>query len=168
MEIWKTIEDYPNYEVSNLGNIKSLNYRMGKRSKILKPKAEKSGHQRVQLVNENGKKPYLVHRLVAQAFIANPDNLPFINHKDENPSNNCVDNLEWCTPKYNCNYGTRNRKIVEKNKIKITQLNKDGEFIKEWDSLTDASKILNISLSDICSCCGGKLKTAGGYKWKYN
>lgn len=164
-EVYKKIEGYSNYEVSNLGNVRSLNYN---KIKILKPIIKPNGYLHVAL-SKNGKvKYFLVHRLVAEAFIPNLNNLPQVNHKDENPLNNCVTNLEYCTQKYNCNYGNRNKKIGEKHKRIITQHNTDGEIVQVWDFITDASKTLKISASSICACCRGKLNTAGGYKWAYN
>ena len=100
-EVWKSIFDYPNYQVSNLGRIRSL-----KRYKILKQFNRPLGYKGIHL-NKFGKaKTFAVHRLVAEAFIPNPNKYPCVNHKDENPSNNCVSNLEWCTYQYNNTYGT--------------------------------------------------------------
>ena len=179
IEIYKPIQGFPNYQVSNLGNIKSINYRHTNKEKVLNPTLCNS-YYNVQLYNENGLKKCNIHRLVAEAFIPNPNNYPVVNHKDENKANNMVwvnedgsidydkSNLEWCSQKYNCNYGKRNEKIGNRVRKKITQYSKKGEKIKEWRSLTDASKTLNISLSDISLCCSGKLKSAGGYKWESN
>lgn len=121
-EIWKNIEDYPNYQISNLGRVKSkeryarthIHNKDGMRKVkeiILKPTQNRRGYLRITLFNKNGRRQYFVHRLVAQAFINNDKNLPAINHKDENKLNNCVDNLEWCDNKYNNNYGTRGKRI---------------------------------------------------------
>ena len=99
------VKDYPNYSVSHLGDV--FNNKTGLRLK----QTVKKGYCLVYLYNENGRKCFLVHRLVATAFIPNPNNLPEVNHKDENPLNNNVENLEWCSPKYNCNYGTHCEKI---------------------------------------------------------
>ena len=109
-EIWRPIEGYEGlYEVSNLGRVRSLDrfyYRLHK-GKVLSPTKDRYGYLTVTL-NCNGKsKTIKIHRLVAQAFLPNPDNLPQVNHKDEVKSNNCVDNLEWCSAKYNVNFGTR-------------------------------------------------------------
>ena len=109
-EIWKDIIGYEGlYQVSSLGRVRSLDrfyYRLHK-GKVLSPTKDRYGYLTVTL-NCNGKsKTIKIHRLVAQAFIENPDNLPQVNHKDEVKSNNCVDNLEWCSAKYNNNFGTR-------------------------------------------------------------
>lgn len=111
-EVWKDIEGYEGlYQVSNTGEVKSLNYQGSGEIKLLKQYTDKRGYKRIEL-SKNGKgKTYLVHRLVALVFIPNPDDSPMVNHKDENPSNNNVNNLEWCTHEYNMNYGTRNERI---------------------------------------------------------
>ena len=124
-EIWKPVNGYEGiYEVSNLGRVKSLNVRTlsssGKyytrKERMLKIATRKDRYQYVILCNCGLTKMYTIHRLVAQAFIPNPDNLPCVNHKDENPSNNCVDNLEWCDQKYNSNYGNCKKKRSKKSK----------------------------------------------------
>lgn len=117
-EIWKDIEGYEGlYQVSNLGRVRSVD-RIGGRGRrfngrILKPKVKTGGYLLVNFSKEGKRKMFSVHRLVAQAFIPNPEGLPQINHKDENPSNNRVENLEWCDGKYNCNYGIRNERRVQ-------------------------------------------------------
>ena len=120
MEIWKTINGYEGlYEVSNLGRVRSLDrcvkYSNGQthihRGRILVPGISKTGYMQVCLCKNGKMKHPLVHRLVADAFLENPGNLPQINHKDENPSNNVVENLEWCTPDYNLHYGERLIKV---------------------------------------------------------
>ena len=108
-----------------------------------------------------------VHNLVATAFIENPNNYIEINHKDENPSNNCVDNLEWCSHIYNSNYGNRNKKISKALEKKINQYDLNGNFIKTWDSIMDVERKLKINNSNISSCCNGKKNNAGGFIWKH-
>lgn len=102
------VKDYPNYSVNHLGEV--FNNKTGRKLKH----TVKKGYCSVYLYNENGRKCFLIHRLVATAFIPNPNNLPEVNHKDENPSNNNVENLEWCSPTYNCNYGTHCEKIRQR------------------------------------------------------
>ena len=110
----------------------------------------------------------LLHREVAKAFIPNPDNLPEINHKDEDITNNCVDNLEWCTSKYNANYGSRNARMkANKKTIPVIQKDLDGNFIKRWNSLSDASRYFNVDVSSMIRVCKGKQHTCRGFKWEY-
>ena len=114
------------YEVSNLGRVRSL-----ETERILKPSKNTWGYLFVSLYKNGIKKAVRIHRLVALAFIPNPDNLPCINHKDEDKTNNTVDNLEWCDDKYNANYGTRNERIAEKTRKPVLQFDLLGNFIRE-------------------------------------
>ena len=114
----------------------------------------------VDLHKDGKSKTYEIHRLVAMAYLPNPENLSEINHKDENKTNNCLQNLEWCDRSYNINYGTR----TEKTKKQILQFDLDGNFIREWPSATDVG--LEVQ-SHICKCLKGKTKSALGYVWKY-
>lgn len=180
-EEWRTIEEYPDYEISSFGRVKSLKF--GK-EKILKQAINK-GYFYVGLHKDNKRKNYFVHRLVATAFIPNPDNLPIINHKDENPSNNHLSNLEWCTIVYNINYGLHNERVSKAKKgikqskeliekrVKITQkpilqLSKSGNIILgKFNSVKQAGNELNINRGNISNCLKGKLKSAGKYRWMY-
>ena len=177
-EVWKDIKGYESfYQVSNLGNIKSLPRQFmrsnGKlqtfESKILKPLVHKNGYCKVELAYKGLHKRYYVHRLVAEAFIPNSDNLPEINHKDENPSNNCVNNLEWCTHKYNSNYGTRPKRIGGKHSKKVIMYDKNNNIIRIFNSVAEASKLTGIHAGSISECCNGKQyrHSAGGYIWRY-
>lgn len=108
-EIWKPVDGFEDlYEVSNLGRVKSLNYHLTGKERIIKPFKNKKGYLRVNLFRNGKQKKFLVHRLVATAFIPNPNNLPQVNHRDEVKTNNFVENLEFCDAKYNANYGTHN------------------------------------------------------------
>lgn len=109
----------------------------------------------------------MLHRLVAQLFIQNSDGLPQINHKDENLSNNSYENLEWCTAKYNANYGTRNRRYAEKVMKPVNQYDLEGNFIKTWNGAIVVERELGIHGESIARCCLGKQKAAKGYTWKY-
>lgn len=166
-EIWKTIEGYPDYMVSNMGRVKSLNYNRRGKEKILKGCKDKDGYLIVNLSKEGKQKNYKIHRLVTSAFLYNPNNLSEVNHKDENKQNNCVDNLEWCNRKYNCNYGTHNEKMSKTKSMPVLQFSKTGDFIKKWDSATQVERELGIKQTNITKCLKGKLKTSGGYKWGY-
>lgn len=169
IEKWKSLDflGYPNYEVSNFGKVKSLNYLRSGKEKILKQGKYKDGYMLVGLWKDGEGKTFLVHKLVALAFIPNPFNLPQINHKDENKENNHVDNLEFCTAKHNTNYGTRNKRLSESKEKPILQYALDGSFIRDWESIKQASKELNIHQCNITSCCKGRLKTCGNFIWKY-
>lgn len=169
-EIWKDIKGYEGlYQVSNLGRIKSLSRWKQNYKKLIyiEERILKQGfngkYYHVRLSKEGKTKTYLVHKLVAEAFIPNPNNLPQVNHKDENKENNRADNLEWCTQIYNCNYGKRSDCLRKK----IGQYDLQGNLIKEWQGMRMAAKNLNICYSSIYKCCKRKIKTAGGYIWRY-
>lgn len=163
-EIWKPVVGYEGlYEVSNLGRVKSLIT-----SRILKPGRHNIGYLIVSLtINKKSRMRY-VHRLVAEAFIPNPDNLSVINHKDEDKTNNHYLNLEWCTQKYNNHYSkVWEKSSLIKNKKPILQFTKDGEFVAEYPSGYSAYKLTNIHQTSISACCRGKLKSAGDYIWRF-
>lgn len=162
MEIWKDIKDYEGlYQVSNYGRVKSLGGKSNhKKSIVLKQNKDKNGYFFVILKHNGTSKYYKVHRLVAEAFIPNPNNKPQVNHLDENKQNNNVYNLEWASCKENIRYSQSK---------KVNQYSKDGQFIKTWDCITEAAEKLNIQITNITACCRGygKHKTTGGYIWKY-
>lgn len=170
MEIWKDCKGYEGrYQVSTEGGVWSVISQ-----KRLKTTTNKGGYLSVQLTASNGKiKREYIHRLVAIAFIDNPDNLPQVNHKDEDKQNNKIDNLEWCTAKYNNNYGTRNERARTNREYKKLGEHPQAKAVKciELDRVfscaKEASKELLIDNSDIGKACKGKLKTAGGYHWVY-
>ena len=144
-----------------------------------------TGYLSVELFKNGRSKRLLIHRLVATAFIPNPDNLPCVNHKDESRNNNHVDNLEWCTVEYNLTYGTftqrrvfntdystESRKIIARENGKkaskpVIQLSKDNEYISNYQSIKEASETLNIDAGHISKVCKGKRKSAGGFIWRY-
>ena len=131
---------------------------------FLKPFTNTWGYLYVRLHKDGQSKMYGVHRIVAEAYLPNPENLPQINHKDENKTNNCLQNLEWCDSKYNANYGTRNKKVSNNRKKPILQFDLDGNFIREWECTYDVRNEVN---GNICNCLKGKLPSAYGYKWVY-
>ena len=151
-EIWKPIKDFEDkYEISNLGRVKNkiTNH-------IFKNTNQYGNYFSMVLYDGEKKKSVKIHRLVAQAFIPNPQNLQEVNHKkDYEKDNNRVDNLEWVTSKENCNYGNRNKKIANKLSKKINQYDLDGNFIKTWRNITEASKYYNINISTIVLCLKG-------------
>lgn len=171
------------YEVSNLGRVRSLNYLRTGKAKLLKQQLDKHGYKRVGLYEDGKAKSLLVHRLVAMAFLPNPNNLPMVNHKDENKTNNNVSNLEWCTVSYNNNYGTRNERVGKKTRKQMTgkkgkdaprskpilMYDKEGNFIKRFDSTADANEYFGKDrcCSGINDCLRGRNKTAYGFIFKY-
>ena len=175
MEEWRDVIGYEGlYQVSNLGNVKSLERTVwnGKGYRVIKEgilKAGKNGRGYLYVILFKGgkSKPCTVHRLVAEAFLENPENLPDVNHKDENKENNCVENLEWVSHEYNCNHGTRNRRIAEKLSIPIYGINKVSGLITEFKSTMEAERITGINHGNIVSCLKGRLKTAGNFYWIY-
>lgn len=172
-EEWKDIKGYEGlYQVSNYGRIKSLDRidaKGNRRKSALRIQGiTKCGYYTVRLCKNGKLKNYLVHRLVAEAFIPNPYNLPCVNHKDENKQNNNVDNLEWCTKEYNNNYGTKIERQIEKSSKTVFQYSLNGELINEFTSTQDVERKLGYCQPGISRCCNGKYKTAYGYKWSYN
>ena len=176
-EIWKPIKGYEGlYEVSNFGRIKSLKRLVKKWNgyrtvpeKILR--TQKDRYISV-ILNNKGKKRFFVHRLVAEAFLPNSDNLPCVNHKDENKQNNNVENLEWCDAKYNLNYGTRNERIsknrdISKQSKPVLQYTLDGQFVREWLSAKQAEIEGGFNQGNICMCCRGKRKYHHNFIWRY-
>lgn len=170
MEVFKDIDGYESlYQISNYGRVKSLWY--GK-ERINKPTKESNGYLQVQLCKKGKQKKHLIHRLVAQAFINNPDNLPQVNHKNEIKTDNRVENLEWCSVRYNMNYGTINQRRSEKqiNGLQskpVYQYSIDGQFIKEYPSIREIERQLGYASGNISQCCRGEQKTAYGYIWHY-
>lgn len=175
-EEWKDINGYEGlYQVSSFGRVKSL----PRNGTILIEKiitcSTSTGYCRVVLSKGNKTKNFNIHRLVAEAFIPNPNNLPCVNHKDENKRNNFISNLEWCTHKYNNCYGSRIQRVKKKqlNRIDcskpVAQYSKDGELLYIYPSMKEASRATGVKVSNISSCCLKKrcYKTAGGYIWNY-
>lgn len=198
IEIWKDIPGYEGkYQVSNRGEVKSLNYRGSGELKLLKQNTDKNGYKQVSLYKNGKRKNHFVHRLVAMAFLPNPNNLSIVNHKDENPSNNNVNNLEWCTQEYNLNYGTRNERASKSKKGKsfseehkkklseslkgkykgkdspnakpILMYDREGNFIRRFDCIRDANEYFgkDRDCSSICNCLKGRTKTIYGFIFKY-
>ncbi len=169
-EVWKDIKGYEGlYKVSNLGRIKKLNqirtcwngyktitYEVPEKILALRMR---SNYLAIGLTKNKKQITYCVHRLVAQAFIDNPENLPCVNHIDENKLNNNANNLEWCTHEYNNKYGTRTAKTCKPIKCVETKI--------IYNSMVEASKQTNIPRPNILACCKNHSRTAGGYHWKY-
>ena len=178
-EIWKDVDGYEGkYQISKLGNVMSLNYAGRGYARKLTPKCNNSGRLWVELLDGGKRKCMLIHRLVALAFIPNPENLPQINHKDENPKNNAVENLEWCDQKYNIRYSLERHPERYKEKrqtakygrrlnLKVDQFDKDGNFIKRWPNSRTIHVETKMSDWGISECCRGNRKTAHGFIWRY-
>lgn len=180
MGIPVVIADYPCYDIYPNGSVFSH-----KSNRFLKPIVHANGYAFVELFNEFGSKIKSIHRLVAEAFLPNPNNYPCVNHKDENPLNNNADNLEWCTHKYNSNYGTCKKRRVNNtdytkpiykelahtNSMRmrkaVVQCDLNGTELNVFESATEAFRVTGIRhITEVCK--GSKVrKTAGGYIWKY-
>ena len=166
-EIWKPVAGYEGlYEVSNRGRVRRLCW------KIVKPRNQNGEYQRIGLSKNGEEKQYLVHRLVAEAFIPNPGGYPIINHKDEIPKNNRVENLEWCDPKHNANWGSRNAKLSAKakNKRAVVAVDKKTGEEQFFPSITNAVKSLLGKCSggsSITEAAQGIRKSAYGKYWRY-
>ena len=192
MEEWRDIKGYEGkYMISNLGRVKSLErtvwngrgYRIVP-EKILKAGDNGHGYLFVMLCKDGKYKNCRINRLVAQAFLENPQNLPEVNHKDEDKTNNCVENLEWCSKLYNIKYGTgikrraeklkgkkhseeHNKKIGKKLSKPVFSVDKESGLIMWWESTREAERCTGIDNGSISKCCQGKLKSAGGHIWFY-
>ena len=171
-ETWKDIAGYEGlYQVSNLGKIKS--FRQGKRTNakdeyILKPSLSNNGYQQVTLYrNQQDRHKFLVHRLVAIAFVDNPNNLEAVNHIDEDKNNNAADNLEWCTISYNNAYGTAKIRCSITAGKRIEQFTIKGIYLATYASLSVASQITGISKHVIGDCLAGHCQSGKGYIWRY-
>lgn len=154
----KDIRNYENmYAVTEDGRVWSY-----KSNKFLKQTLLNRGYLQVELYNNGVGKKFLIHRLVAEAYLPNPDNLPQVNHKDENRQNNSVENLEWCTEKENDNYGNRNKNIARANATAVRCVELDRIF----ESISEAARELNLCTSNICRCLKKQSRTTGGYHWE--
>lgn len=182
MENWKDIKGYEGfYQISDLGRVRSLErdvyYSNGAvhrtKEKILVQSLDGGGYPLVHLYKNRKSKTMNVHRLVAEAFIPNPENKPMINHRDEVKTNNVVENLEWCTSTYNANYGTKIERMLQNRKSYKLGNHPQAkpvfcvELNKKFDCIARAGKELGVNINCIVSACKGKQKTAGGFHWKY-
>ena len=184
IEEWKDIKDYEGlYQVSNLGRILSLNYHREGKAKLKNPVEDKDGYFTVQLSKNGERKTCKVHRLVAETFLDNPENLPEVNHKDEDKTNNFVflnedgsinkekSNLEWKWHKDNINHGTHNERSAKtrtngKLSKRVLQLSLDGELIREWESTQECGRN-GFCQGAVSECCQGKRKTHKGFRFMY-
>lgn len=165
-EIFKDISGYEGlYQVSNLGNVKSLNYRNTGCEHLIRQTKDKNGYWHVTLSKKCELTCKTVNHLVGLAFLPNPNQYPEVNHKDENKSNNRVDNLEWCTHQYNTNYGTARKRKREKTRKSIICL-KDGILVKQYDAIIDVEKD-GYNTGCVSLCLHNKRNTYKGLQWKF-
>lgn len=163
-EVWKDIPNYEGiYQASNLGRIKSINPCNRGKDIIMSDKPVSPNDYKKVCFKRGGKqKTFLVHRLIAITFIPNPNSYPVVNHKNENKSDNRVENLEWCDYSYNASYGSKKHNQTVKLGKKVLCVELNLQFL----SFGEASRYLNIPYQNISKCCHGKVKTAGGYHWE--
>ena len=161
VETFVKIDGFENYEVSNLGRVKNI-----KSGRILKPKLRRDGYLGFRLYENNKQKYLLLHRIIATAFIDNPEEKPQVNHIDENKLNNDLSNLEWCTAKENMIHGTRTKRAAEKHFKKVIQLDLNDNVLNEFESIKQAERETGVFATSISACCNGKRKSAGKYKWR--
>ncbi len=162
VETFVKIEGFEKYEVSNLGKVRNI-----KSGRVLKTSLNNNGYLRLFLCKNNKRKHLYLHRIIATAFIDNPDEKPCVNHIDENKLNNDLSNLEWCTARENLIHGTRTKRAAEKCFKKVIQLDLNDNVLNEFESMKQAERETGVSVRRISDCCcNEKRKSAGGYKWR--
>lgn len=164
-ELWASVKEYPNYQVSHKGNIRSLNYNRTGVVKNMIPKPDKWGYLICVLRNKNGKKTLHIHRLISDVFIPNPNRLSQINHIDGDKNNNSINNLEWCSQSYNMNHAYKN--FLNPRQKGVVQKNSNGNVLNVFRSAHEASRVTGINRGNISNCCIGNTSHAGGYIWEY-
>lgn len=175
-EIWKDIAGYEGmYQVSNFGRVRSLNYRNTGRIEIRKTFIMKNGYESVSLCKNQKYTSHYVHRLVASAFVENPNNLLEVNHINEDKLDNRAENLEWCDRSYNMAYGTGHMRSAEKqtgrtntkSNKKVAQYTMEGELVTIYPSASEIKRVLGYNRGHVCECARGICKQAYGFKWRY-
>lgn len=187
-EEWRDIEGYEGlYQVSSLGRVRTLpkpmfygassnvrNHESAIRAmRIMKARKKLNGYLQISLFRNGKPRTFTIHRLVAKTFLPNPHKYPYINHKDEDKSNNTVDNLEWCTPSYNIHYGSAIQKLSKAKtnhpsmSKPVLQFNLDGRFVAEYPSANEAARVTGVKQGNISSCCNHTTKSTNGFIWRY-
>jgi hypothetical protein len=180
MENWKDIKGYEGlYQVSDQGNVRSLHWRGGNSIRNLVPKRHNRGYLKIELAKYGRAKTFLIHRLVAEAFVPKPNTSEdmVVNHIDEDKCNNAASNLEWCDQLQNVRYSvglhpgrasTRGyKKHTKRQDLRVLQMSEDGGVIREWANSRQVFTTTGMSDWSISECCRGKRKTAYGYIWRY-
>lgn len=175
-EVWKDIDGWEGqYQISNLGRVKSLPKKLHRgmtKERIMKSTNNGSDYFIVGFRNGNRRKSYLVHRLVAKAFIPNPKNKEEVNHIDGNKQNNIYTNLEWTTKQENINHawrtGLSSMEKLDVVRIKVDQFTEDGRYITTYNSMSEAEKATRASVGEIGKCCRGLAYHSGGYRWRFS
>lgn len=163
-ETWRPVVGYESYyKVSSYGRIYSTRLR-----RVLRGGCRPNGYMYFGAFADGGRKNVQIHRAVAEAFIPNPRNLPFVNHKDENPQNNRVDNLEWCTCLYNANYGTAKLRTAVQLAKPITVYDQDGNYIDSYLSVADVAKQFGVSTGNVVDCCKNRIAITHGFIFAYD
>lgn len=162
----RVIPFFEDYMITTNGKVISLKYKRGSRARIIRDRKHTTGYRQINIQNKHISKAFYIHRLVAEVFIHNPDNLPCVNHKNEIKSDNRVDNLEWCTHSYNVNYGNRNKKTASHLSKPVIQVSLDGKVINRFESLKEAS---SAGYGETCvgTCARGVYSNHRGYIWIY-
>ncbi len=174
---WEPIKHFDGYYINKLGQVKSIRSFKGTKEKILKGSKNQQGYKTINMMKKGKVYTKTLHRLLMETFVENPNNYPCINHIDGNILNNSLENLEWCSYGHNQKEAYRlnlkNPAWTNKNdkehpcSKKVNQYDLNGNFIKQWDCISTATKKLNISVASICNCCSNRTKRAGKYIWRY-
>lgn len=165
MEVWKDVPGYEGkYQVSNLGNVKSMSWHLKKEERLLKQCCDRRGYPMCYLFKDGRRKTFSVHRLVAVAFIPNLDCKPQVNHINGNKVDNRAENLEWCTNMENQSHAVDTNL---KSSVKILQFDRNGNLVKEWPSMAKAAKAVGVTRESIFACCNGTSRSCKNYIWRY-